>query len=130
MSEPLADNPETFAIADALITAIEAGDADTVRSIYAEDARIWHNFDNVEQTVDENLATLAWLVEHLPERRYEIVRRERLPDGFLQQHVLRGTTTSGAELASPACIICRVAGGRITRLDEYLDMGGVSALFE
>ncbi len=116
-------------LADRLIKAIEAGDADAVRAIYAEDARIWHNFDNIEQTVDENLATLAWMVERLPERHYEIVRREALPDGFLQQHVLKGRTRSGVEISSPACIICRVAGERIARLDEYLDTAGVSALF-
>lgn len=116
-------------VADALVSAIEAGDAEAVRSIYAEDARIWHNFDNVEQTVDENVATLGWLVSRLPERRYEVVRRERLEDGFLQQHVLRGRTRGGDEFSLPACIVCRVDGDRITRLDEYLDSRGAAALF-
>lgn len=115
-------------VADSLIGAIEAGDADAVRSIYADDAKIWHNFDNVEQTVDENVATLTWLVSRLPERRYEVVRRERLSDGFLQQHVLHGRTRTGKELSMPACIICRVDGSRITRLDEYLDSAGAAAL--
>jgi len=116
-------------IADALISAIEAGDTDAVRSIYAEEARIWHNFDNVEQTVDENLTTLGWLVSRLPERRYEVIRRERLADGFLQQHVLHGRTRGGDDFSLPACIVCRVDGDRITRLDEYLDSAGAAALF-
>ena len=116
-------------IADRLIRAIEAGNAEGVRAVYADDARIWHNFDNVEQTVDENLATLEWLVAKLPERHYEIVRREALPDGFLQQHVLHGKTRAGVEISSPACIVCRVERDRIQRLDEYLDTAGISALF-
>jgi uncharacterized protein len=64
----------------------------------------------------------------LPERRYDIVRRERLSDGFLQQHVLRGTTRSGATLEMPACLVVRVEQGRITRLDEYLDVAQAAVL--
>jgi len=115
-------------LADRLIAAIEAADVDTIRACYAPDARIWHNFDGIEQTVDENLATLSWLVKRLPQRHYEIQRREALTDGFFQQHVLTGTTHTGEDFALPACIVCRVADGRITRLDEYLDMAGAAAL--
>jgi ketosteroid isomerase-like protein len=115
-------------IADALFAAVEAGDIERVREIYTADARIWHNFDNVEQSVDENLALLGWLIQALPERRYDVVRREPLPDGFLQQHVLRGVTRSGDDFALPACMICRIEGEQISRIEEYLDMGAVSAL--
>jgi hypothetical protein len=41
--------------------ALEAGDIDTVREIYAPDALIWHNDDLVEQPVDENLKVLQGL---------------------------------------------------------------------
>ena len=88
-------------VAERLVGAIEAGNPEGVRAVYATDATIWHNFDDVEQSVEENLATLAWLIERLPERSYDIVRRERLPDGFLQQHVLRGRTRSGAAFSRP-----------------------------
>lgn len=115
-------------LADQLVSAIEAADVDAIRACYTPDARIWHNFDDVEQTVDENLATLAWLVKRLPQRHYEIHRREPLPDGFFQQHVLTGTTSEGKNFALPACIVCRVVDGRITRLDEYLDTVGAAAL--
>ena len=117
-------------LANRLVKAIETADVDTIRGCYAPDARIWHNFDNIEQTVDENLATLSWLVERLPVRRYEIQRREALADGFFQQHILAGTTHTGENFSLPACIVCRVAEGRITRLDEYLDMAGAAALYK
>ena len=65
---------EMHGIGDRLVAAIAAGDADAVRSIYAPDAQIWHNFDQVDQNVDDNLRTLVDLHHRatgvcLPERR-------------------------------------------------------------
>ena len=43
------------ALAARFFAAIEAGDIDAIRAIYAPDARIWHNTDGIEfpgQTVD------------------------------------------------------------------------------
>jgi ketosteroid isomerase-like protein len=107
-------------LAARFFTAAECGDIETVRSIYAPEARIWHNHDGTEQTVEQNLRVLAWLARRLPGRRYRVKRRVAIPGGFLQQHVLEGDTATGA-FVMPACIICEVAGGRITRLEEYLD---------
>jgi hypothetical protein len=117
-----------LALAEKFVNAIEAADVPTIRTCYSPSARIWHNFDGIEQTVDENLATLGWLVKRLPERRYDVQRREALPDGFMQQHVLRGRTAAGEEFALPACIVVRVQDGLIVRLDEYLDSAGAAAL--
>ena len=41
--------------------ALEAGDIDTLREIYAPDAVIWHNNDLIEQPVEENLKVLQGL---------------------------------------------------------------------
>jgi ketosteroid isomerase-like protein len=48
--------------------------------------------------------------------------------GVDPQHVLRAQLKNGRELALPACIICVVKHGRITRLDEYVDSAPLSAL--
>ncbi len=120
---------EISAIADRLFSAIEAGDLDAVRSIYADDAVIWHNNDEVEQRVDENLRTLRWVVTNLQHRRYTDVRRWLTAEGFVQQHVLRVTNRAGVEVALPVCLAVRVADGRITRIDEYLDSRHVDQLF-
>ena len=117
-----------LALAEQFVSAIERADVAVIRECYAPDARIWHNFDNIEQTVDQNLATLGWMVKRMPERKYVVLRREALSDGFMQQHILAGTTRNGEAVSLPACIICRVAGGRITRLDEYLDPAAAAAL--
>ena len=51
-----------------------------------------------------------------------------LDDGFVQQHVLRGTTDSGAALEVPAMLRVFVADGHVTRIEEYLDTAQVAEL--
>ncbi|MGI8927762.1 MAG: nuclear transport factor 2 family protein [Tepidiformaceae bacterium] len=117
-----------LALAERFFAAIEAGDLETIRSIYAPDARVWHNFDGIEQTVEENLRVLKWMVRAVPGRRYDEVRRQVTPGGWVQQHVLRGTAPNGQPFEMPACIVFTVAAGRVTRVDEYLDSAHAAVL--
>ena len=113
---------QSLETADRLFSAIERGDVAAIRDIYAPTAKIWHNNDGLTQTVDANLAVLGWVVANILELAYTEVRRNPTPTGFVQQHVMRGRLkSSGKEFRLPACIICEVEDGRITRLDEYLD---------
>jgi ketosteroid isomerase-like protein len=121
-------NSESLEVADKLFAAIGRGDLEAVRALYAPNAEIWHNHDGVTQDPAANLRVLAWVVQNISELRYEDVRRQATPTGFVQQHVLRGTAPSGKRLELPACIVCTVSGGRITRLDEYLDSAQLAAL--
>lgn len=115
---------DTMEVAEALFRAIEAGDVEAVSRLYHPDVRVWHNTDDHAQTRDENLATLAWLVAHLGERRYEVLRREPLSDGFLQQHVLHGRFVDGSPLRLHAAMTVVVRDGLIVRIEEYLDSAG------
>jgi ketosteroid isomerase-like protein len=114
-------------VAHDFFAAIEAGDLAKVEALYAPEARIWHNTDGVAQSVSENLRVLAWMVRSIPSRQYRIVRREILPWGFFQQHVLALETAQG-RYDMPACVVVMVEGGRIVRLDEYLDSAHVTAM--
>jgi ketosteroid isomerase-like protein len=107
-------------LAQRFFAAVEAGDIDQIRAIYAPDAVIWHNHDRKEQTVEENLKVLKWVARNLTKRRYLVQRRVAIPGGFLQQHVLQAETVGGP-FSMPACIVVEVKDGRISRLDEYLD---------
>jgi len=115
-----------------LIAAIEAGDVEAARAAYHPDARIWHNDDQREQTVDENLAVLGWMGRHLPGLRYTDVRRHVAGDRCIEQHVLEVSMPGSDEpLRIPACLIVTVDDdGRITRLEEYLDSAQVAPLHE
>jgi ketosteroid isomerase-like protein len=109
-------------VAKRFFAAIERGDIATVGEIYAPDAVIWHNTDRVEKTREQNLDMLAFAIENVARLRYEDVRLEPIPGGFVERHVVRGTEkASGRELVLPAVVVCQVAGGRIRRLDEYFD---------
>jgi ketosteroid isomerase-like protein len=105
---------------DRFIAALEAADVEGARACYDPDATIWHNFDGLEQTVEENLATLGWLHQTVDNVRYADIRREPLEGGVLQQHVLEGIV-NGRPVSVPSCVVVRIVGGRITRLEEYLD---------
>ena len=115
-------------VAERLFTAIGHGDIDAVRDCYADEVVVWHNNDGVEQTRDQNLRTLAWVIKNVSGRRYEEIRRQPTPTGFVQQHVLRGTAPNGKTLELPACIVFTVVDGKITRFDEYLDSAQTAVL--
>ena len=116
-------------VARAFMAALNAGDEQSIRAIYAEDAEIWHNFDLKSQTVDENVQAMHWLRQTLSNAVYEVDRLVALPDGFVQQHVVRGTLANGEDFSLHACAIGRIVDGRITRLEEYLDTRQAAALY-
>ena len=115
-------------LADRFMTAVASGDLRTVRELYSDDAVIWHNNDGVAQTVEENLRVLEWVHRNVADFRYEDVRRQATEHGFVEQHVVRGRTASGLEIEIPSCLLCTVADGRITRVDEYLDSAHLASL--
>jgi len=115
------------ALAKRFFDCVEAGDIDGLVACYAPDVEIWHNTDEQIQGPEDNRKTLAGMVTRILDRVYDNRRVEVFPGGFLQQHVLRGTRKhDGVRLALPACIICQVKDGKITRLDEYFDSARVA----
>lgn len=118
-----------MSVADEIFAAIEDGDPDRVRACYAPEAVIWHNVDGIEQSVDDNLRVLSWMIDRFPKRCYEEVHRHEWHFGFVQQHVLRLTKHDGTLVELPACIVAKLGSdGKITRIDEYLDSAHVAAL--
>jgi ketosteroid isomerase-like protein len=115
-------------LADRFFAAVSAGDIDTVRAIYSPDAVVWHAHTNTEQSASENLRTLSWIARHVKDFRYENRRCEATDSGFVEQHIVRGIAPSGDEFSIPACVVCAVVGGRITRLEEYFDSAAAAAL--
>lgn len=73
---------DTAAIAAAFFDAIERGDLPAVRKLYAGHALVWHNTDNAQQTVDENLALLGAFIGRTVSRAY-VDRRLQLFAGGL-----------------------------------------------
>ncbi len=105
-----------------------AGDTEGVANLYAEDIVVFRNFDGRELVRKQVLKVVAFLVTNVRELRYDDLRVDPTPDGFVQQHVLRGIAPNGAELRTYACLIAKVRDGRITRIDEYLDSAQMAPL--
>jgi ketosteroid isomerase-like protein len=119
----MADTEQSIlALAERLATAIEIGDVEAVRACYTDDVSIWHNFDNLDQTWNQNLPTLRWMLAVLSDRKINVQRRVAFESGYLQQHVLTGRRPNGEAFAMPACVVATVREGRIARLEEYLDL--------
>ena len=112
---------EILAVAERFITAWNVADADALREVYSEDARIWHNTSGQFQSVEDNIKSMLWIHRKLGNVNFDVQRREVIPGGFLQQQFLRGILISGEKFAMPACLICKVDNGRITSLEEYID---------
>jgi ketosteroid isomerase-like protein len=121
---------DALAVAERFMAALNIADEAGVRAAYAPDARIWHNFDDKLQPVEENIKSMKWMHGKLRNLNYDIQVRIALPDGFLQEHILRGTLASGEAFALHACAICKVENGRITELREYLDTAEAKPLFK
>lgn len=118
---------EIRSLAKRFFDCVEAGDIDGLVSCYAPDAKVRHNTDELEQAPEDNRKVLAGMVTRIIDRVYDNRRLEVFPGGFVQQHVLRGTRVQdNVRLALPACIVCTVSDGRITRLDEYFDSARVA----
>jgi len=112
---------EMKALADRFFGAIEAGDIDGVSACYHPDAVIWHNDDGLETSPAQNLEVLASFVANVPKRVYANRRFFPIDGGFVQQHDTTLHVADGRVLVLPVCIVFQVDGGKIRRLDEYLD---------
>jgi ketosteroid isomerase-like protein len=123
------DTTQTEALAALLVSSITKGDIATLRErVYQPDVVIWHNFDQAEQHLEDNMKVMAWMGKNLTGLSYDEVKVQATPDGYVQQHVLRGTANDGTKIEVPACLIVTVTDGKISRLDEYLDTAQVAAL--
>ncbi|MFO1235814.1 MAG: nuclear transport factor 2 family protein [Alphaproteobacteria bacterium] len=123
----MSDEPEAIrALAVRFFDAIQHGDAAAIEAIYDPAVEIWHNTDRATVTREDNLKTLRGFIARAPERRYTDRRLVVFPGGFVQQHLLIARQANGKVLELPACIVCAVSGGRITRLDEYFDSAALA----
>lgn len=117
---------QTRTLVTRLFDAIERGDVAGVEDCYGPDLVVWHNFDNLDQPLVDNLKTLAGMIERISERCYENRRLQVFDGGFVQQHVLTGVRKDGLRVSMPAAMIGTVRDGKISRLEEYLDSAHVA----
>lgn len=109
---------------DQMFEALARGDIAAARATCTPDARIWHSYDRVALDLDGIAEQWAALVAGTAERGISDVRRQPTPDGLVQQHLFYIRPAGGARKIWPVCVVARIEGGRIARLDEYIDRAG------
>ena len=114
-------------VAHRLFDAIERGDKAAVARLWADDVAVWHAGDAKDNDRTRALKVIDWFINTTSERRYDVLDRQFFDGGFVQQHVLKGKRVHDeGEVRLPCAIICKVEGGKITRLDEYFDSAHVA----
>lgn len=113
---------EANEVADRLFSSIEKQDAKTLATVFADDALIWKNYDQVAIPAESTVEFLKGVGGYLRDVRYKDARRSVFEGGFVQQHHFTGTVRNTGEWISfPVCVVGQVEGGKIKRIDEYLD---------
>ncbi|NVI88353.1 nuclear transport factor 2 family protein [Actinomadura sp. BRA 177] len=113
--------------AERFFALVEAGDIEAVSALYHDDVTVWHNYDDVDQSKAENLATLGGIADRYDTFGYAQPRHTALDDGFLRQHVIE-VELNGRSASIPAILRVYVEDGRIRRIEEYFDRSKLEAV--
>ena len=119
---------KTLEIAKQLIDAIVAGDVAAVEQLYGDDLVGWQNFTGRELNRRQMLKIVRVLGGDVKDLRYDDIRVTPTARGYVQQHVLRATAKDGRAVECAACLVVRVADGKIRRIDEYMDGAALAPL--
>lgn len=119
---------DSLAAGEKLLFAVEHGDLEELRTIFADGAVVWHNTDDRLTSVEQSIKNLRAIKDAALEFKYVDVRREPTPAGFVQQHVLYMRLKDGQEIHDRVCCVCRVENGRISHMDAYHDSAAAPRL--
>ncbi|HEY2198465.1 MAG TPA: DUF4440 domain-containing protein [Mycobacterium sp.] len=109
-------------VADQLFEAIVRGDEASLEQMFDDDIAVWRVGSRRDDDKARALRVLHWFIDVTAQRSYEVLDRQLLPDGFVQQHILHATGRNGGLIALRVCIVIKVGRhGLINRIDEYFD---------
>jgi ketosteroid isomerase-like protein len=117
---PSWDLSAVSAVARRWEVACVSADTESIVSLLSEDAAVWYNFERVEHGRKAYAAILDASRLTFRNARYRDFRVLLHPGGFVEQATLEGDTDAGV-MTTPFCLVATVAGGRITRIEEYFD---------
>ena len=119
MATTIADE-QARAVAEKFARLVAERDLDGLRELYTPDARIWHNSDDTEKSVDESLQFFGGFLTITNKVWYSDIRVTPTPSGYLDQHYLCANLTTGADVRLPMCMVVTLEGERVKRLEEYI----------
>jgi ketosteroid isomerase-like protein len=107
-------------VVHAVFDAAEKNDFKLFRSLFTDDAVVWHNFDDHDQPVDETIARLKELGVGAVSREYIDRRYVEIAGGAVAQHTVRRLQASGEVVKIFAMARIYITSGKISRIEEYL----------
>jgi ketosteroid isomerase-like protein len=110
-----------LAVGEKLLWTVEHGDMDDLRNVFAEGAVVWHNTDNRTTSVEQTIKNLREIKANATEFRYTNVKRQRVTNGYVQQHELYVKTKDGREIHDRCCTLHTIRDGRIAHVESYHD---------
>lgn len=106
------------------------GDAEAARECMHPDAQIWHNYDGVTQTVEENMQLMLRMKALSSKRVYQIHLMEAVAGGYVQRHTLHITSLDGERTYSAeALALIEVRDGKISRIEEFINPAPILEMF-
>lgn len=107
-------------LAEAYLRFMNADGPPPADAIFSPSFVFWQNVTRRSVDRAEFLARVLAL-HRIEAFRYENVRLNPFPNGFVQRHEACGVTANADAFRVPACIVAEVEKGLIVRIDEYLD---------
>ena len=108
--------------------AVEAADAAALQEIYSDELRAWHNFDNVTVSKSATIAALMELCRNGVRLRISCDEQFVVGNRGIRRQRVEARTPGGRCLVVHVALFVTVEGGRITRVDEYMDSKELDAL--
>lgn len=125
----MSDQDKTFELAERFTRAVEAGDVDAIRDIYAPGVQVWNNQGRTDMAHEAAVANIAQYAGMVHDLRVEVVERLSTQDGYVQRQTMTFRTKGGTPITLPICVVAKVGGGHIVRLDEYSDSTVLAPMF-
>ena len=118
---------DNVALAHKLYDAMEVKDVDTFRSCFSSSAMVWHNYDDVEQPIEEAVTQLQGMLQFAPGLKYSDRRYMNVTGGAVLQHVSHMSLANGQELVVPIIQRIYIENQLIERIEEYMDTTALKA---
>ena len=112
-----------------LFLAFEKGDFETVRKLCSADMQATQN-NGSPMNLETLLSFTAAVLAVVSDFRYEDARRSATEDGFVEEHLVRGTLPILSEVTLVACIVGEVKDGKIVKIREYVDSAAAGGLIK
>lgn len=115
------------AIARALFDAFQSGDTNAARALISADVQASQN-GGPAMGREALLAFSNAVKAKVPDFRYEDVICQATPEGFVEEHTVRGTLPNDEAINLRLVVVASVVEGQVTSVREYLDSAGAVGL--